>query len=642
MNFIVLMKQVPDIKSIPEEAWDRETGTLRRSLLDNVCNELDKQALALALELRKIYGGIIVVLTMGPVFADEVLRYALAAGADEGVLLTDRKLGGADTAATAYPLSQAIRKIERDVFIYDRQYLIISGMQSVDGDTAQVPPQVAEDLGIPHIAYVTSFRYDNGNLLVNRITRRGMQTVKPKVFPCMLTVTGWTLPPNVTFSRTRWAYNKKLIQYNASDIDADSTRIGLAGSRTTVFRIFSPKEVSRRKCVFETDLRKLAKMIKEAFDQKLAVVQNEAVQQAYRLPDGKSPSYKGEVWVFAEQEGGELNTASLEVLGKARSLADQLQEKVGAVLVGRNVRNLAKDLIVWGADKVYCIDHEIFGNFLPVPYSRAISELIDMYKPQIMLYSATPMGRELAPRVAYHTGSGLTADCTGLDIFDYQKGKEELVAILRQTRPALGGNIMASIISQNSRVQMSTVRPGVMKTVNPDYERKGDIIDFSPDPTGLDPGVEIIVTEERAQTSELKNAAIVVAGGGGCRTREGFNQCIPILAESLERYLGQPAMVGASRVAVEAGFIDRSHQIGQTGQTVKPRLYIAAGISGAVQHLTGMQNSDIIVAINKDPNARIFKAADFGIVGNIEEVIPRFIEALHQVQNEKDLTSGKL
>ncbi len=630
MNYIVLVKQVPDIRNIPEDAWDWEKGILKRGLLDNVCNELDKQATAFAISMRQMLYGQIVSLSMGPPFADAVLKYALAVGADIGVLLTDRKLSGADTAATAYPLAAAVRKIEKDIFKGDRNYIIISGMQSVDGDTAQVPPQVAEDLGIAHIAYATSFNIDKNNRLhVKRITRRGTQIVSPVTYPCMITVTNWTLHPNATFERTRWANSQKLIHWSAADVVGDESRIGLTGSRTTVFKIFSPREVSTRKCIFESDLTKLTKLLKDAYLSKLKSVNQETAKVTYSLPEGKNPTYSGEVWVFAEQEGGEINQASYELLGKARELATQVNTKVGAILVGQNDSKLPGSLISYGADKVYMITGDRLNDFLPIPYSRAVCELLDKYKPQIMLFCATPLGKELAPRVAYRACSGLTADCTALDIFDYKKGTQDYTAILKQTRPALGGNIMASIITQNSKVQMSTVRPGVMQASKLDESREGIIIKYEPELTEADFTVKIISSEESPVTSELKDAAIIVAGGGGCKTKEGFMNCIPALADGLSKLLGEKAIVGASRVAVEMGFIDRSHQVGQTGQTVKPKLYVAVGISGAVQHISGMQNSRIVLAINKDPNANIFKTADFGILGKLEELVPKLIKILN-------------
>ncbi|MFC2068866.1 hypothetical protein ACFLTP_07685, partial [Chloroflexota bacterium] len=372
MNYIVLVKQVPDITNIPNEAWDWEKGTLKRSLLDNVCNELDKQALALALSMKKENKGQIVSITMGPPFAKDVLRYALAIGADSGVLLTDRKLGGADTAATAYPLSQAIKKIEKDIFHGDNQYIIISGMQSVDGDTAQVPPQIAEEMGIAHIAYVTSAAFHNGVLMVERITRRGSETIAPERYPCLITVTNWTEPPNASFSRTRWAYGQELLQWSASDICADDSRIGLKGSRTTVYRIFSPKEVSKRTCVFENDAKKLVHLIKLAYAHKLETTEEEHQGPSYHLPKGIKPYYTGEIWVYAEQEGGKVNPASLELIGKATELAEPLKEKVGAVLVGNGIGQLAQELIAYGANRVYTADHKLLESFLPIPYTKIV------------------------------------------------------------------------------------------------------------------------------------------------------------------------------------------------------------------------------------------------------------------------------
>ena len=629
MDYIVLVKQVPDIKNIPNEAWDWEKGTLKRGLLDNACNELDKQAVAFALGMRETTGGKVVSLTMGPPFAEEVLRYALSIGADIGVLLTDRKLGGADTAATAYPLGQAIRKIERDIFNGNKDYVVVSGMQSVDGDTAQVPPQVAEELGIPHIAYATSFDFVDRGLQVKRITRQGTEVVTPLSYPLVITVTKWTEPLNASFSRTRWAYSQELIRWSAADINADESRIGLGGSRTTVYRVFSPKEVSRRTCVFEQDMKKLVKMIKEAYARKSEAIPEEAKEPSYRLPAGKRPSYTGDIWVYAEHEAGELNPASLELLGKATELAKPLNEKVGAVLVGKDVKGLSHELIAYGAEKVYIAEHKLLENFLPVAYTKVISEMVKQYKPQIMLFGATPLGRELAPRVAYRSKSGLTADCTGLDIMDFQRDQQDFVAVLRQTRPALGGNIMASIITKNSMVQMSTARPGVMRALESDERRTGEIIEYAPSLTESDLGAKIVYSEQAELTSDITEAGAIACGGAGCKTKDNFEKYIVPLAENLGKFLGEKAMVGASRAAVELGFIERSHQVGQTGHTVKPRVYIAVSVSGAVQHVTGMQSSDIIVAINKDPRAPIFKVADFGVVANMEEVVPELIAALN-------------
>ena len=629
MNYIVLVKQVPDIRNIPPDAWDWEKGTLRRGMLDTVCNELDRQALAFAAALQKEQDGQIVALTMGPPFADEVLRYAMSICADRAVLLTDRRLGGADTPATAYPLSQSIRKIEKEFFTGDRDYLIITGMQSVDGDTAQVPPQVAEELGIPQIAYATSFRYSNGALEVARITRNGREVLTPHSYPALITVTGWTEPPFASFRRTAWAFDQGITVWNVDDVQADPARIGLTGSRTTVQRIFSPKEVSTKNCAYVHDMRELATQIRQLYEARLS---SQAVEQdtgeQYRLPEGREPTFRGEVWVYAEQDEGGLHPSAFELLGRAAAIARSLDEKVAAVLLGAGVEPLARDLIAHGADKVYVAEHDMLAHFSPLPFSHTVSELIAEYRPQIMLFAATPLGRELAPRVAYRTNSGLTADCTGLDLIDLKRAGKEYTGILRQTRPALGGNIMASIITQNADIQMSTARPGVMKALPRDDSRRGEIVRHAPRSAEESAGVDLVSYEPIPPSAELSEAGAIVSGGAGLRTKENYDTYIRPLAERLGRFLGVETMVGASRSAVERGMIDRTHQVGQTGQTVKPRVYVAVGISGAVQHLTGMQSSDIVVAINKDAKAPIFNVADLGVVGSLEESIPQLIEAL--------------
>jgi electron transfer flavoprotein alpha subunit len=629
MNYIVLVKQVPDIKNIPEEAWDWEKGILKRGLLDNVLNELDKQAVAFTLKMREKMNGKVVCLTMGPPFADEILRLSIAYGADEGVLMTDRKLGGADTAATAYPLAQAILKIEKDFFAGDKNYIITSGMQSVDGDTAQVPPQVAEELHIPHIAYATAMEMKDNHFYISRITGSGTQTVSPVSYPCMITVTNWTLPPNAGFSRTRLAASKKISVWSAADVGTQDARIGLNGSRTTVFKIFSPKEVSTKNCQTVSDLSTLPSLLKSAYENKKQAAASSSKKAGYKIPEGRKISYDGEIWVFGEMEKGDLNPATFELLGKASELAGQIGVKTGIVLVGNASLKTHRDLIAGGADKVYAIEHELLNEFIPTLYTKAIVGLLEKYRPQTMVFCATPMGRELAPRVACRFMCGLTADCTGLEIIDLKRGANDLVGILKQTRPALGGNIMASIVTQNSKVQMSTVRPGVMQALKPDEKRTGEVVKYVPELTEAEAGVKIISNEAKPQVAGLSEATVIVSGGGGCKTKEGFNTCIPNLADSLGKFLGEKSMVGATRVAVEMGFIDRSHQVGQTGQTVKPKVYVAVGISGAVQHVTGMQNSDIVIAINKDGNAPIFKVADFAIIGDYAEIVPQLVKALN-------------
>lgn len=318
-----------------------------------------------------------------------------------------------------------------------------------------------------------------------------------------------------------------------------------------------------------------------------------------------------DVWVFGEQRNGEAANVALELLGEGRKLADQLNVKLAAVLMGDNMKAAAKNLISYGADKVYLVDDPSLKNFNDESYTDIFVQLISRYKPEIVLMGATTYGRSLAPRVASRLNTGLTADCTKLEI-DMEK------RILLQTRPAFGGNLMATIICPNHRPQMSTVRPKVMKALEQDMSRTGEIIQ----PKVIIPDdVKVKVTDIISTLCEkvnLTEADIIVSGGRGLGDPKNF-----ALVEELAKVLG--GAVGASRATVDAGWIEYSHQVGQTGKTVGPKVYFACGISGAVQHLAGMSSSDTIIAINKNPEAPIFKVATFGIVGDVLEILPALI-----------------
>lgn len=318
-----------------------------------------------------------------------------------------------------------------------------------------------------------------------------------------------------------------------------------------------------------------------------------------------------DVWVFGEQKDGEAANVAMELLGEGRKLADQLNVKLAAVLMGKDVDAAAGKLIAYGADEVYLVDDPSLKNFNDESYADIFVQLISRYKPEIVLMGATTYGRSLAPRVASRLNTGLTADCTRLEI-DTEK------RLLLQTRPAFGGNLMATIICPNHRPQMSTVRPKVMKASEPDESRTGVII--RPEvviPEDVKVKVVDVVTT-LCEKVNLTDADIIVSGGRGMGDPKNF-----ALIEELADVLG--GAVGATRATVDAGWIEYSHQVGQTGKTVGPKVYFACGISGAVQHLAGMSSSDTIIAINKNPEAPIFKVATFGIVGDVLEVLPALI-----------------
>ncbi|MDD4096663.1 MAG: electron transfer flavoprotein subunit alpha [Oscillospiraceae bacterium] len=331
-------------------------------------------------------------------------------------------------------------------------------------------------------------------------------------------------------------------------------------------------------------------------------------------PGADLSAYKG-VWIFAEQKDGIASNVALELLGEGRKLADQLRVELSAVLIGEKP-DAAEVLIAHGADNVYVVDDPTLRDFNDESYTDVFAQLIRTYKPEIVLFGATAYGRSLAPRVASRIGTGLTADCTGLQIDDESK-------ILMQTRPAFGGNLMATIICPNHRPQMSSVRPKVMKPIPADPSRKGSII--RPDVT-IPPVTSTKVapiTDNNGKMVNLAEADIIVSCGRGMGDPKNLK-----LVEELAEVLG--AGVGASRAVVDAGWIEYNHQVGQTGKTVGPKVYFACGISGAVQHLAGMSSSDTIIAINKDPDAPIFKIATFGIVGDALEVLPALIKEFRE------------
>ena len=625
LDCIVLVKQVPDVSNIPEDAWDREKGTLKRAMLDSILNPLDLQALTFAERITAPTGSRTIYLSMGPPQACETLVDCQSRVPGQAILLTDRAFAGADTVATAYSLACAIRRIEKEILGGSREYVIVTGMQSVDGDTAQVPPQIAEELGIEDIAYAQGIEV-GPELLIRRIGPQGMETVRPLKYPVLITVTACMDPVYRSFGLAREARAGTVVEWSAASVGADPARTGLAGSRTQVYRIFSPSEERSKECEFFHDPAELIDTIKTRYHQ--AAHGRAAAATETFVPGDQKPSYDGEFWVLAEREGEGIKSVSLELLGKARELAAGLGCCVGAVLPCGKAGNLPAQLIAAGADCVYAVEDPLLEEFLPMPYKQAIAKLVRERKPQVMLFGATPMGRELAPRVAYACDCGLTADCTKLEVGDYSKGAVNLVAILKQTRPALGGNIMATILTKDSPTQMATVRPGVFKAPPPDPTRTGEVVKVKADLNEKELRVRSVAVESFASKESIRDAEVVVSGGHGIRSKADFERLLNPLAAALARELGANVKVGASRVAVEDGFSTHDHQVGQTGTTVQPRLYLALGISGAVQHISGMQGSEIIVAINKDPKARIFNYADYGMVGDIETIVPGLIRGL--------------
>lgn len=350
----------------------------------------------------------------------------------------------------------------------------------------------------------------------------------------------------------------------------------------------------------------------------LKVCKQEAILSDIRPRTIPDFSDRKGVWVFVEQREGKLSRVSLELLGKAQELATALEEEVSAVLLGHQVSGLCQRLFEHGAHRVYLAEHETLKVYRTIPYTNVLQGLVEDYKPNILLMGATHIGRDLAPRLSRRIGAGLTADCTELSIDPEER-------LLLQTRPAFGGNVMATITSRYSRPQMATVRPGVME-IAAKPGNTGDIVRYGVSfrEDEVDTRVLMVVKEEKKRV-ELSEAKVIVAGGRGVGNAKGFK----ILEELAEVMGGEMA---GTRVAVEEGWIPPERQIGQTGQTVRPELYVACGISGAIQHRAGMMHSRYVIAINRDPRAPIFQVSDWGIVGDLHEVVPEMIDRMRHGQ----------
>ncbi len=331
--------------------------------------------------------------------------------------------------------------------------------------------------------------------------------------------------------------------------------------------------------------------------------------------------YKG-VMVFIEQRDGHIQNVSLELLGKAVDLAKDLQSGVSAVIVGEDVAGLSPILAQYGADKVYVVEDKRLEKYMNEPYVKGVVEAIEVDNPDIVLFGATSIGRDLAPRVSARVHTGLTADCTKLDI-------DEETGLLLMTRPAFGGNLMATIVCKDYKPQMSTVRPGVMQKLEPDSSKKAEIVRVPVDFSEEDFNV-VILSEEVEQKKKIKieDASILVSAGRGI----GNPDNLPVLEKLAEVIGGE---VSGSRATIDAGWLPKDHQVGQTGKTVRPEVYFAMGISGAIQHLAGMEESDFIIAINKNADAPIFESADLGIVGDLHKVIPELTRLLEIEKKKK-------
>jgi electron transfer flavoprotein alpha subunit len=615
------VKHVPDATDI---RFDPITLNLIREGVPAIVNPFCLNALEEAIRLKEKMGGTITAVSMGPLQAQEGLREALAMGADRAVMVSDRDMAGADTLATSYTLWKTVAKVA-ETNPFD---LVVAGKVAIDGETGQVPPGLAVRFNIPIVSNVTKIEtvdLKSRAIIAKHRFDDGIETVRAKL-PAVLTITEEANKPRrFTLDGMLKAKKAKIELWDKNAICADPELLGLKGSPTIVKKVFPPPGRKQGETFDGTkDPRAAAKWLVQklitvnalsTLKEKQTETPTLAVDESASDASGVGSGKFGEVWIWVEHVHGAPAKVSWELLGEGKRLAKIYGSKLAALVIGNKVSHLAKEAFVYGADKAYLVENEALEDYRTQPYAIAMAQAVQEHKPEALLIGGTIRGRDLAGSAATFLHTGLIADCTGLDV-------EIETGTFMGTRPDYGGNLMSTIICPKQRPTMASVRPRVMKSLPPSYGRDGEIarVNATITPEDVNTKVMDFVPIEKVGI-RLEDAPVIVSGGRGLGSAKNF-----YLIEELASVLhGQ---VGASRAAVRAGWIGPEHQVGQTGFTVRPRLYIAVGISGAIQHIVGIMNVDYIAAINSDPEAAIFRMADFGIVGDLFKVVPALIDEL--------------
>ena len=641
MDIVLLAKYVPDIDRIPPDAWDRERGTLIRSRLEMAFNPLDRVALRMALEVKARRPGTrIVALSMGPPAAMAMLKEAVAYGADGAVLLTDRRLAGADTIATGYTLSCAIKAlVARGVVGAD--FAMLCGMQSPDGDTAQVPAQIACFLDAPLYPYVCDLDFDGDSIGLKCLNSVGFQRVTTGRRPFVATATRLysDMPFYVDLGSMERANETDVLVLGRDDIELDERRIGLEGSRTRVIKIFEPE---RKHQAGETIAAE-----DDEFPDRAAALLSGLKASFGRADDEEDPAvtdesaaapgqgyYSGDCVALCELTNGRLAGVSCEITSACARMAKELGCGSAAVVIGPEEGAVVAQLAEYGTEVVHFVQGVETGVFRVRERARFVAALLRRLVPQIVIVPATLTGRVLAPYVSAQLDCGLTADCSALDIADFERRDLYAKNVLYQTRPALGGNIMATIVSvyddpRGGRPQMATVRPGALPARKRPV-RKCSVKVFDAALPAEDVGDRITLERQSAEDKriDLEDFEVIVCVGMGVGDGGAIREVVEPFRAGLERFLGVPVGLGCSRAMVDAGVLSHPHQIGQTGIVVKPKIYFGLGVSGAIQHKIGMENSRTIVSINRDPAAPIHGFSDHAIIGEVRQVLPRLVEVM--------------
>jgi len=598
MRLIVCIKQVPEVADIK---FDSETKTIVREGVPNVVNPFDRRALAESIRLRDLYGGEVVVLTMGPPQAREALVECLGAGADSGIHLVDPAFAGSDTLATARAIALALKGESFDI--------IFCGKYSVDAETAHVAPEIAELLDLPQVTGATKLEIseDGRSVTVERETDDGFETIESDL-PVVLTAAERLVRPiKVKEPQIQAGRLKPIREVTAAQLSPETNIFGFAGSPTRVHEIRSlartrQVEMIEGESADEKAHRLLARL------KSIGAFETRKSRRESEIAPNLNPAISNgrEVWVVTELLDERLRPVSFELLGKGIELAKKLGVRLGAVIAGLKASAYSQTLAAHGADRIYIAEHERLSCYTTAAYTSLLTDAIRVHAPGVVLLPSTSNGRDLAPRLAARLGVGLTADCVDLDVDDR--------GLLEQYKPAFGGNIVALIYS-STLPQIATVKPGMLRPAAPNESRVAEIIPLAI-PELDDRRQRLISTrkEVSADIVELDEADRVICVGAGIGGPEGLDAIY-----RLSKALG--AQVGATRRVVDQGWLPRHQQIGLTGKVLSPALYIGVAVRGALNHTIGIQQSGTIVAINNDADAEIFHTADFGVVADWREFV---------------------
>ncbi|MCK9398866.1 MAG: FAD-binding protein [Bacteroidales bacterium] len=633
LTIISLIKQVP----LPSEMRMGEDGLMDRTKAKSIINIDCQFGLEAGLQLRKQYPDArLIVCSMGPKSFENALRTAISMGYDEAFLLSDRKLGGSDTYATGLAISTMLKHLG---FTKDSKdpFIILAGRQTSDGDTAHVPSQVAENIGIPQATFVESVKADgNGNVIAKRIIEGGYQILKLPM-PCVISLTPTGIPPRKpSLSGAIKARNLEITTFGIDDIGLGTEKIGINGSPTIVVKVI--EILSERPPIKMSEGHNETALVDSLIENlgkggNVLEKKEKAAKKEIEHPDFPEKDFRNGakgIITWAEVTNGKVSRPSLELLTPARNLATQLGHgtKVLTLIIGKNVQPLAQTLIEYGSDEVIVVENDRLEEYLVLPFSSVFAQVIKERNPEIALFAATTSGRELAPRIGMKTDSGVTADCTGLEIGEYVDKKEGVIykPVLESRRPTYGESKLATILGFVCP-QISTARAGTFQVPKRIEGQQGMVSRFNPVLNDKDFVVEIVKTERgEGGLQNLFEADIIISGGRGA-TNDSLG-LIKALAHALKNQ-GVNAEWASSRPVVDEGVAEYARQVGQTGKTIRPKVYIAVGISGAIQHLAGMKESEKIIAIDHNPKANIFHNADFGILGEYQDILPELIERVN-------------